>query len=369
MPEGEPVVIDAQLVQHRRVPVVAAHRTEDDAVTGVVRLAERHAGLNAACDEKDPQTARIAVATAVVGGQRPLRVNRPAELASPDHQRVVGQAVLLEIHDQRSRRLIGVIALTVDRLWHTAVATPTRVGQLDEPYVALGQSPREQADRRVGAGRLRLGAIGVFDRSMLLPSGGRLDQADATTWMAMYCRNLMRISLKLALYNSAYEDIATKFFKHFLGISQALTNIGDVRPALGDEADQSYYDKRITDSGEVAALRVRSMVGLIPLVVIETLEPDMLARLPAFDRRLKWYLKHWPELAALVSNWEEPGIGERRLLSLLRGKPHEEAASPDGRRAGRVAIVYVRRQLELAGTNPDAGQLSARRVAAKVSSL
>lgn len=168
-------------------------------------------------------------------------------------------------------------------------------------------------------GFLGLDNIGVFDRSRPLPSGGRLDQADATAWMAMYCLNLMRISLELALHNSAYEDIATKFFEHFLGIAQAMTNIGDAGLALWDETDQFYYDKLIADSGEVIALRVRSMVGLIPLFAVETLEPEMLTRLPGFERRLNWYFKHRPELAALVSRWEEPGLGERRLLSLLRG--------------------------------------------------
>ncbi|HVW39584.1 MAG TPA: glucosidase, partial [Pirellulales bacterium] len=168
-------------------------------------------------------------------------------------------------------------------------------------------------------GFLGLDNIGVFDRSRPLPSGGRLDQADATAWMAMYCLNLMRISLELALHNSAYEDIATKFFEHFLGIAQAMTNIGDAGLALWDETDQFYYDKLIADSGEVIALRVRSIVGLIPLFAVETLEPEMLARLPGFERRLNWYFKHRPELAALVSRWEEPGLGERRLLSLLRG--------------------------------------------------
>lgn len=180
---------------------------------------------------------------------------------------------------------------------------------------------RKDADGRnvFQGGFLGLDNIGVFDRSRPLPSGGRLDQADATAWMAMYSLNMMRISLELALHNSAYEDIATKFFEHFLGIAQAMTNIADAGLALWDETDQFYYDKLIADSGEVIALRVRSMVGLIPLFAVETLEPEMLARLPGFERRLNWYFKHRPELAALVSRWEEPGLGERRLLSLLRG--------------------------------------------------
>jgi hypothetical protein len=168
-------------------------------------------------------------------------------------------------------------------------------------------------------GFLGLDNIGVFDRSQPLPAGGQLDQADATAWMAMYCLNLMRISLELALHNPAYEDIATKFFEHFLGIAQSMTNLGDAGLTLWDDEDEFYYDKLVADSGEPVTLRVRSMVGLIPLFAVETLEPDMLARLPDFDRRLKWLLRRRPDLAALVSSWTEPGLGERRLLSLLRG--------------------------------------------------
>jgi hypothetical protein len=137
--------------------------------------------------------------------------------------------------------------------------------------------------------------------------------------MAMYSLNLLRISLELALHNPVYEDIATKFFEHFLSIAHAMTNIGDAGVSLWDETDQFYYDRLRCSSGEMVPLRVRSMVGLIPLFAVETLEPELLERLPGFARRLEWYLRHRPELAALVSSWQEPGLGERRLLSLLRG--------------------------------------------------
>jgi hypothetical protein len=146
-------------------------------------------------------------------------------------------------------------------------------------------------------------------------------QADATAWMAMYCLNLMRIALELALHDPVYEDIATKFFEHFLQIARAMTQVGGDGRGVGlwDEQDEFYYDQLHLPDGRMVRLRVRSMVGLIPLFAVETLEPELLNRLPDFRRRLEWTLEHRPELAALVSRWQEPGRGERRLLSLLRG--------------------------------------------------
>jgi hypothetical protein len=170
-------------------------------------------------------------------------------------------------------------------------------------------------------GFLGLDNIGVFDRSAPLPAGGFIDQADATSWMAMYCLNLMRIALELSLSNHVYEDIATKFFEHFLGIAAAMTNMGGDGHGIGlwDEDDQFYYDSLQLPDGRLIALKVRSMVGLIPLFAVETLEPQTLDKLPGFKRRMEWVLSHRPELARLVSRWNEPGLGERRLLSLLRG--------------------------------------------------
>ncbi|HVS37299.1 MAG TPA: glucosidase, partial [Gemmataceae bacterium] len=175
-------------------------------------------------------------------------------------------------------------------------------------------------------GFLGLDNIGVFNRSDPLPTGGFINQADGTSWMAMYCLSLMRIALELALHNPVYEDIATKFFEHFLGIAQAMTNIGDGHGgrrsgecSLWDDADEFYYDQLNLPDSRMIRLKLRSIVGLIPLFAVETLEPELLARLPDFRRRLRWVLKNRPELAALVSRWHEPGRGERRLLSLLRG--------------------------------------------------
>ena len=167
-------------------------------------------------------------------------------------------------------------------------------------------------------GFLGLDNIGVFDRSSALPTGGHLSQADGTSWMAMYCLNMMRISIELALNNYVYEGIATKFFEHFLNIADAMNNIGEQGIGLWDPNDEFFYDVLNLPDSTMVPLKVRSMVGLIPLFAVETIEPETLERLPRFARRLRWFLKHRPDLARLVSRWEDEGKGKRRLLSLLR---------------------------------------------------
>jgi len=168
-------------------------------------------------------------------------------------------------------------------------------------------------------GFLGLDNIGVFDRSAQLPTGGHIDQADGTSWMAMYSLNLMRIALELAQHNRVYEDIATKFFEHFLHIAEAMSNLGEAGIGLWDEEDQFFYDVLHLPDERMVPLKVRSMVGLIPLFAVETLEPELLDRVPEFKRRLEWFLEYRPDLAKLVSHWTEEGRGHRRLLSLLRG--------------------------------------------------
>jgi hypothetical protein len=168
-------------------------------------------------------------------------------------------------------------------------------------------------------GFLGLDNIGVFDRSAPLPTGGFINQADGTSWMAMYSLNLMRIALELAQYNHVYEDIATKFFEHFLHIAEAMNDIGEAGIGLWDEEDEFYYDVLNLPDGSMIPLKIRSMVGLIPLFAVEVLEPETLENAPEFARHLKWLLNHRPDLARLVSRWQEPGRGERQLLSLLRG--------------------------------------------------
>ena len=168
-------------------------------------------------------------------------------------------------------------------------------------------------------GFLGLDNIGVFDRSAPLPTGGFINQADGTSWMAMYSLNLMRIALELAKHNKVYEDIATKFFEHFLHIAEAMNNIGEGGIGLWCDKDEFYYDVLNLPNGEMTPLKVRSMVGLIPLFAVETLDQALLEELPGFASRLKWFLNYRPDLAKLVSRWNEPGTGQRHLLSLLRG--------------------------------------------------
>ena len=168
-------------------------------------------------------------------------------------------------------------------------------------------------------GFLGLDNIGVFDRSAPLPTGGFINQADGTAWMAMYSLNLMRIALELARHNHVYEDIATKFFEHFLHIAEAMNNIGDEGIGLWDEHDEFFYDVLSLPDGRMEPLKVRSMVGLIPLFAVEVLDSEILGQLPGFAGRLEWFLNYRPDLAKLVSRWQEPGMKQRHLLSLLRG--------------------------------------------------
>jgi hypothetical protein len=137
--------------------------------------------------------------------------------------------------------------------------------------------------------------------------------------MAMYCLNLLRIALELAQHNRVYEDIASKFFEHFLSISAAIN--GEEAGTLGvwDETDQFYYDHLNLPDGENMPMKIQSAVGLIPLLAIEVLDPEMIQQLPDFAARMEWYLIHRPELTALISDWKACGTGDRKLLSLLRG--------------------------------------------------
>jgi hypothetical protein len=167
-------------------------------------------------------------------------------------------------------------------------------------------------------GFLGLDNIGVFDRSAPAPSGGHLEQADGTAWMAMFCLNMMSIALELARENPVYEDMATKFFEHFLYIAGAANDIGGEGIWLWDDEDGFFYD--VLHRGErTTRLKVRSLVGLIPLLAVETVDPELLARLPTFKARLEKFLQTHPDLAALISRWYLPGQGQQRLFALVRG--------------------------------------------------
>jgi hypothetical protein len=166
-------------------------------------------------------------------------------------------------------------------------------------------------------GFLGLDNIGVFDRSSSLPTGGHLEQSDGTSWMAMYCLNMLAIAMELARENDAYEDVASKFWEHFLFIAHAM-NTPDGGTSLWDEEDGFFYDFLHLPGGSRHALRVRSMVGIVPLFAVETLDSGLLERLPAFKRRLDWFMENRPDLTEHVASMRRGGANERRLLAVVR---------------------------------------------------
>jgi hypothetical protein len=166
-------------------------------------------------------------------------------------------------------------------------------------------------------GFLGLDNIGVFDRSAPLPTGGHIEQADGTGWMAMYCLNLLAIAMELASEEPCYEDVASKFWEHFLYIAHAINHLGEDGAGMWDEEDGFFYDVlHLTDGGHFP-LKVRSMVGLIPLFAVETLEPRVVDKLHGFKRRLEWFVDHRRDLTNNVACMRSPGEGERRLLAIV----------------------------------------------------
>lgn len=165
-------------------------------------------------------------------------------------------------------------------------------------------------------GFLGLDNIGVFDRSAPLPTGGFIEQADGTSWMAMYSLNMLTIALELATENDVYEDMATKFFEHFLYIAEAMNHVGDDKTQLWDPEDGFFYDVLHLPDGQRIRLKVRSMVGLIPLFAVMTLEPAMLEKLPGFKTRLEWFINNRDDLKRNVACMESQGVGARRMLAL-----------------------------------------------------
>jgi hypothetical protein len=177
---------------------------------------------------------------------------------------------------------------------------------------------RKDAEGRhvFGGGFLGLDNIGVFDRSHALPGGGRLHQADGTAWMASYCLTMLSISLELALVKPAYEDIASKFFEHYVNITDAINSLGG--SGLWDEQDGFYYDELIIDHSEPIPLRIRSLVGLLPLCAVTVLKQKTIDALPGFRKRLDWFLTNRPDLLKYIkvrraSGTKNPG---RCLLAL-----------------------------------------------------
>ena len=185
---------------------------------------------------------------------------------------------------------------------------------------------RKDAENRnvFEGGFLGLDNISIFDRNQPLPMGGHISQADSTGWMAMYCLNLLRMALELAQHDSAYESIATKFFEHFLAIAEAMNHVGshaaeDGGIGMWDDHSEWYTSIAELPGGRALRMKSFSMVNLIPLFAVETLEPEELQRVPEFRDRLLWLVKHRKDLADLVSEWTVPGVGERRLIALMRG--------------------------------------------------
>ncbi|HET7080167.1 MAG TPA: glucosidase [Chloroflexia bacterium] len=166
-------------------------------------------------------------------------------------------------------------------------------------------------------GFLGLDNIGVFDRSAPLPGGGHLEQADGTSWMAAYCLNMLTIALELAGKDPVYQDIATKFFEHFLRIAAAMADVSEESIALWDQQDGFFYDALHMPNGSVQVLRVRSLVGLLPLFAVGLIEPELLERLPVFKRRMEWFLANRPFLAGHIAEVDRPGVHKHRLFSIL----------------------------------------------------
>jgi len=168
-------------------------------------------------------------------------------------------------------------------------------------------------------GFLGLDNIGVFNRSDPLPTGGYIEQSDGTSWMAMYTLNLLAIALELAKEESCYEDLASKFWEHFVYIAHAMNHRGRNSMGLWDEEDGFFYDVLKLPDGSQFPMKVRSLVGLIPLFAVETLEPEVLDRLPDFKRRLEWFIDNRPDLTEHLACMRTQGAGERRLLSIADG--------------------------------------------------
>jgi Mannosylglycerate hydrolase MGH1-like glycoside hydrolase domain/Glycosyl hydrolase family 63 C-terminal domain len=166
-------------------------------------------------------------------------------------------------------------------------------------------------------GFLGLDNIGVFDRSAPLPTGGHIAQSDGTSWMAMYALNLLAIAMELAKEDPAYEDVASKFWEHFLHIARAMNKRGDEEIRLWDEQDGFFYDVLHLPYGKPLPMKVRSMVGLIPLFAVETLEPEVLEQLSGFKRRMEWFIDNRADLTQNVACMRTVGNAERRLLSIV----------------------------------------------------
>jgi hypothetical protein len=169
-------------------------------------------------------------------------------------------------------------------------------------------------------GFLGLDNIGVFDRSAPLPTGGYIEQSDGTSWMAMFTLNMLAIAMELARVDPVYADVASKFFEHFVHITHAMNHMGNDGVGLWDEGDGFFYDVLHLPDGNRHPLKVRSMVGLIPLFAVETLDPDVVDKLPGFKRRMEWFLDNHDDIRDHIEEEWLPDGGVRRLLSVVNLK-------------------------------------------------
>ncbi len=166
-------------------------------------------------------------------------------------------------------------------------------------------------------GFLGLDNISIFDRSAELPTGGHIDQSDGTSWMGFYCLTMMRIALELSWENPVYQNLATKFYEHFLRIAHAMTDQGGKGYSLWDENDGFFYDVLHLPDGSFHPLKVRSIVGLMPLLAVECIEPQMLDEMPDFNRRMHWFTDNRPDLSGNMASIDIPGQGKRVITSIL----------------------------------------------------
>ncbi len=166
-------------------------------------------------------------------------------------------------------------------------------------------------------GFLGLDNIGVFDRSSPLPTGGHLEQADGTAWMAIFSQDMLQLAIYLAQHDPVYEDMALKFFEHFLWIASAMNRAGEGHARMWDEEDGFFYDVLRFPEGGATRLKVRSMVGLLPLCATATLEPSSLEKLERLRERTRIFVEKRPEVLADIADLRVPGFGGRSLLSLL----------------------------------------------------
>jgi hypothetical protein len=172
-------------------------------------------------------------------------------------------------------------------------------------------------------GFLGLDNIGVFDRSMPLGPGSFVEQSDGTSWMAMFCLDMLSMAMELAQDDPAYEDVASKFFEHFVYIAQAMNDMGGEGIGLWDDKDGFYYDVLHLGKTDHIAMKVRSLVGLVPLFAIQTFEPEDLERFPGFRRRMDWFLKHHPDMGEHVDMSRRSESGKRLLLTIANRKKLE----------------------------------------------